>query len=61
MEYHALLKLSRNPHYKMNEKQKRKLAEYENDPVVLFGIVDTHSNTFEQHPTKVKKVKTYGR
>lgn len=59
MEYHALLKLKRNPHYKMSEKQIKELSQYENDPVVLFGIVEPHSNTFEQHHTKIKK--TYGR
>lgn len=59
MEYHALLKLKRNPHYKMNEKQKKKLAEYENDPIVLFGQVEKHENTFVQHPVKVRK--SYGK
>lgn len=63
MNYHALLKLKNNPHYKLNESQKRQLAEYENDPIVLFGIVPKHENTFEQHKVKVKKIRTnkYGR
>jgi len=56
MDYHALLKLRRNPHYKMNEKQLAKLAEYERDPMVMFGIVETHPNTFNTHKTRVKKV-----
>lgn len=59
MNYHALLKLKRNPHYKMNQKQIEELAKYENDPVVLFGVVEKHENTFEQHPVKVRK--SYGK
>ena len=55
MNYHELLKLKRNPHYKLSDKQKKELAQYENDPVVLFGIVEPHNNKFEQHPVKVKK------
>lgn len=57
-EYHALLKLKRNPHYKLNAKQLAKLAEYERDPIVLFGVVETHDNTFEQHNVKVRKIKS---
>ncbi len=55
-EYHQLLRLSRNPHYRLSEKQKQKLREFDNDPVVLFGIVPTHQNTFETHKTQVKKL-----
>lgn len=58
MNYHELLKLRNNPHYKMSAKQTKQLADFENDPVVLFGIIEPHNNTFEQHNVKVKK---YGR
>jgi len=58
MNYHALLKLKNNPHYRLSDKQKRQLAQYENDPVVLFGIVEKHDNTFEQHKVKVRKIRT---
>ncbi len=57
-EYHALLKLKRNPHYKMNAEQIAKLAEYEQTPTVMFGMVDTHENTFKQHNVKVKKIRS---
>lgn len=60
MNYHALLRLKQNPHYKLSEKQKKQLAEYETQPVVLFGIVEKNDNTFAQHNTKVVK-KSYGK
>ncbi len=63
MSDETLLKLAKNPHYKMNAEQKNQLARIKavEKPVVEFGTPDLHNNEFEKHDTKVVKKRRYGK
>lgn len=57
MDYATLKKLSQNPHYKLSDAQKAKLAEYEQPAIVVFETVNMHENTFKKHNTRIRKIK----
>ena len=53
-EYTTLQNLMQNPHYKLSDKQKRAMAEYERTSIVTFGAVPVADNTLPTHPVKIK-------
>lgn len=55
MDRRTLERLKKNPHYKMTPKQEEELAYMEKTPMVSFGKVPTHDNSFDKHKVKVKK------
>ena len=63
MNIETLLKLEKNPHYKLNDKQKEMLLRYrqgisiERQPMVEFGVPNIHNSLFQQHPTVLVKRK----
>lgn len=58
MTINMLRKLSKNPHYKLSQKQIALLAEYEakeRKPMVEFGKPQTHNGSVEKHPQLLKR------
>ena len=50
-----LLRLSRNPHYKLSDEQKRRLAEINKKPMVEFGVPPIHNKAINMHDTTLSK------
>jgi len=53
MNLQTLLRLERNPHYKLSAKQKAELAQLRKKPMVPFGKVPTHNQGINIHDNKV--------
>ncbi len=51
----TLRKLVRNPHYKLNDKQKKALEDAGREPIKSFGPPETHNATIPKHEVKVKR------
>lgn len=56
----TLLKLKKNPFYKMNDSEKSELEKLEKEsrPIIVFGDLDKHNNRLPIHDTFQKKRKT---
>ena len=61
MNIQTLKNLSKNPHYKLSDKQKRQLAEYDRKPMIEFGVMNKHDNTRNIHDTGRTKIKVKGK
>ena len=57
MNIQTLKNLSKNPHYKLSDKQKRQLAEYDRKPMIEFGVMNKHNNKMPIHSTGQTKRK----
>jgi len=59
MNIETLLKLKNNPHYKLSDKQKAFLNEYERKPMIEFGLPKLHNQSFPKNDTSfVQKRRT---
>lgn len=61
MDIKVLEKLSRNPHFKLSDFQRKKLEDSkkkeveENEPLIETNPVNLHDNDVPTHPVKVKR------
>lgn len=51
MDKETLLRLSRNPHYKLSDKQKEELARTQRVQMIQFGEPDLHNQSIPKHDT----------
>jgi hypothetical protein len=55
MDKETLLKLKKNPHYKMSREQKISLSNLTRRPMIEFGSLPKHDNTLNIHSGLKKK------
>lgn len=61
MNKSTLEKLKQNPHYKMSEKQRKKMEEEEREPMIEFGEANIHNHNIPIHQTQKSPLKRRSR
>jgi hypothetical protein len=63
MNDETLLRLSKNPHYRMSASQRRRLEEITRPAMTAFGYdeIDTHDTSLPLHPVEIKRRRRYGK
>lgn len=55
MNREMLERLKKNPHYKLTPEQEAEYEKMTKSPMVTFGKVPKHNNSFDKHKVEVEK------